>query len=93
MFQFYENSIAFYDCIIWLYIKILIITNGEHYQVHNCNIERYKEWTQTSRVEDIIYHSWPDSIVRIMYELDAYKKYFGGRRYLDNIDHDGPKMT
>ena len=74
-------------------IRILITTNGEHYQVHNCNVERHEIWTQTLRIEDIIYHSWPDSIVRVMYELDTYKKYLGGRRYLDIIDHDGSHMT
>ena len=74
-------------------IRILITTNGEHYQVHNCNVERHEIWTQTLPIEDIIYHSWPDSIVRVMYELDTYKKYLGGRRYLDIIDHDGSHMT
>ena len=93
MFQFYENSIAFYDCIIWLYIRILITTDDEHYQLHNCNVERHEECTQTSQEEDIIYHSWPDSIVRVMYELDTYKKYLGGRRYLDIIDNGGSDMT
>ena len=74
-------------------IRILITTNGEHYQVHNCNVERNEIWTQTLRIEDIIYHSWPDSIVRVMYELDTYKKYLGGRRYQYIIDHDGSHMT
>ena len=92
MDQFYENSIAFYDCIIWLYIRILITTNGEHYQVHYCNVEWHKEWTQTSRVIDTIYHSGRDGIVRIMCGLDTYKKYLGGRRYLVIMDHDGPHM-
>ena len=55
-----------------LTIRILITTNGEHYQVHNCNVERHEEWTQTSQVEDIIYHSWPDSIVRIMYDISHF---------------------
>ena len=60
--------------------------------MHNYNVERHKEWTQTSQVEDIIYHSWPDSIVRIMYELDTYEKYLGGRRYLiaGCVDHQYP---
>ena len=74
-------------------IRILITTNGEHYQVHNCNTERHEIWTQTLRIEDIIYHSWPDSIVRVMYEIDTYKKYLGCRRYLDIIDNDGSYMT
>ena len=80
MDQVYENSIGFYACRIWLYIRILITTNGEHYQVHTCNVERHKEWTHahTSQVEDIIYHSGPDCSVRIVYELDTYKNYLRG---------------
>ena len=50
-------------------IRILITTNGEHYQVHTCNVER----THTSKVEAIIYHSGPDGSVRIVHELDTYK--------------------
>ena len=73
MDQFYEISIAFYTCIMRLYIKFLITTNGKHYQVHNCNVQKHEEWTQASRVEDIIYHSGPDCSVRIVYELDIYK--------------------
>ena len=92
MDQVYENSIGFYACRIWLYIRILITTNGEHYQVHTCNVERHKEWTHTSQVEDIIYHSGPVGSVRIEYEQDAYKNYLRGRRYLDIMDLDGPHM-
>ena len=69
MDQVYENSIGFYACRIWLYIRILITTNGEHYQVHTCNVER----THTSKVEAIIYHSGLDGSVRIVHELDTYK--------------------
>ena len=69
MDQFYENSIGFYACRFWLYMRILITTNGEHYQVHTCNVER----THTSKVEAIIYHSGPDGSVRIVHELDTYK--------------------
>ena len=81
-------------------------TNGEAYQVLDCNVEthedrmktsrnveRHEECTQTSQVEDIIYLSWPGSIVMIMYELDTYEKYLRRRRYLDIIDHDGPGHT
>ena len=30
---------------------------------YNCNVERHEEWIQTSQVEDIIFHSGPDSSV------------------------------
>ena len=71
MDQVYENNFRFYACRIWLYIRILITTNGEHYQVHTCN---------KSQVEDIIYHSGPDGSVSIVYELDTYKNYLRGKR-------------
>ena len=64
---------------------------NHNYQVHNCNMERHEEWTQTSRVEDIIYHFGPDGSVR-MHELDTYENYLGGRRYLDLMDPDGLQM-
>ena len=37
-------------------------------------------------------NSGPDSSVRIVYELDTYKNYPRGRRYLDIVDLDGPHM-
>ena len=68
------------------------MVNSEHYQVHYCNVERHEEWTQTLRVEDIIYHSGLDSSIRIMFELDTYENYLEGRRYLDIFDPDGPLL-
>ena len=45
------------------------MVNSEHYQVHNCNVERHEEWAQTSRVEDIIYTLGLTAV--FMHELDT----------------------
>ena len=37
-------------------------------------------------------NSGPDGSVRIVYELDTYKNYPRGRRYLEIVDLDVPDM-
>ena len=44
-------------------------TNGEAYQVFDCNVETYEDWMQTLQYVDIIYPSGPEGELRIMYEL------------------------
>ena len=68
-----------------------------------CNVERHEEWTQTSRVEDIIYHSGPDSSIhawtRYLWELPWGEKVPGpygswwapndsNKFWRTKIDHD-----
>ena len=52
-------------------------TNGEAYQVFDCNVETHEDWVQTSRNVDIIYPSGPEGELRIMYELATYENYLG----------------
>ena len=47
-------------------------TNGEAYQVLDCNVETHEDWMKTSRNVDIIYPS--EGELRIMYELVTYEK-------------------
>ena len=49
-------------------------TNGEAYQVLDCNVETHEDWMKTSRNVDIIYPSGPEGELRIMYELVTYEK-------------------
>ena len=49
-------------------------TNGEAYQVFDCNVETYGDWMQTLQYVDIIYPSGPEGELRIMYELVTYEK-------------------
>ena len=44
-------------------------TNGEAYQVYDCNVEGHEDWVKTSGNVDIIYPSGAEGEIRIMYEL------------------------
>ena len=41
-------------------------TDGEAYQVFNCNVETHEDWMQTLRDVDIIYPSGPEGELRFM---------------------------
>ena len=49
-------------------------TNGEAYQVLDCNVEMHEDWMKTLRNVDIIYPSGPEGKLRIMFELVTYEK-------------------
>ena len=44
-------------------------TNGEAYQVYDCNVEGHEDRVKTSGNVDIIYPSGAEGEIRIMYEL------------------------
>ena len=56
-------------------------TNGEAYQVFDCNVETYGDWMQTLQYVDIIYPSGPARGARIMYELETYENYLVGETW------------
>ena len=44
-------------------------TNGEAYQVYDCNVETNEDWVKTSGNVDFIYPSGAEGEIRIMYKL------------------------
>ena len=63
-------------------------TNGQAYQVYDCNVEGHEDWVKTSGNVDFIYPSGAEGEIRIMYELATYENYMGGEtatvRYIHN---------